>query len=416
MRARWYPGWTVVASLVVVEAAIVGTAMYGLATLAVPLAARLHITNTQLMILPMVQQIAMMVSSPVVGIIFDRFPARTNSAIGVLAFLVGLVGMALVDHLWQAVIIYAVLIAAAMQLSGPLAAQIVAAKWFVRRRGTALSLVTAGSSLGSFVVPLLLAQLSKSMSNQAIWLTMAALWAVLLLPAVLIGLRRSPTPDLVALDGGNEVRSTPSATLDAPVLSLKTILTNRNFIIVTATTTMLTFASVGIQLHLATMAIERSFTITQGAQLIAMFAIANLLAKFGWAAIVDRLEPRLSFALASALIGFSMAANMIETFPTMLLGALLLGLGASGLMPIAAVLLAREFGSAIIGRTLGLAFTIIQLSALAPVSVGLLRDAARSYQLPLAVLAATAAVAAAAICLYRGDRSAGAKVRLAQQA
>ena len=377
--------------------------MYGLATLAVPLAARLSVTNTQLMIIPMMLQIVMAASSPVVGVLFDRFSARMISVVGVTALVTGLLGMSIVDQLWEAVVIYAVLMATAMQLIGPLGAPIIAAKWFIRRRGMALSLVTAGSSLGSFIMPLAVARLSGAVSNQAVWLVMAVVWAVILIPAVLIGLRRAPTPDIVAMDGATGGSFNRSSVVDGPRLSLGHILKNRNFLLVAVATMMLNFASLGVPYHLVKMANERSFTLTEGAQLLAMYSIACLLAKFGWAAIVDRFDPRLSFGLVSAFVCLAMGATMLVTYPAMLLGALLLGLGASGMVPIAAVLLAREFGSATIGRTLGLAFMIIQLSALSPVSIGLLRDAAGNYQLPLAVLAVMAVVAAAAMGFYRSS-------------
>jgi cyanate permease len=118
---------------------------------------------------------------------------------------------------------------------------------------------------------------------------------------------------------------------------------------------------------------------------------------------VDKFDSRIVFILAALLIALGICALMLANFRTMLLGSALIGLGTAAIMPLLAVMLAREFGSGSIGKVLGIAFTGVQISALAPVSVGLLRDIGGSYHLPLTVFAGLVGAGMLAILFYRSD-------------
>ena len=401
MHAPWYPGWNVVGVMISLQVGVIGTIIYAFAVMAVPISEALGVSRTALMLAPIFGQVGVALSSAGIGIILDRFSARQATVIGLLAFLVGLVGMALATQLWQLLMIFGTLFVLAKQLTGPLAGQIIAAKWFVRRRGAALSLVTMGSSIGGFVVPLLIGFLMRSMTYNDVLLLLAALWAALLLPAVLIGLQGPPTEALLREEAAGSMQPQSSA-LQAMV-PVRALLANRNFLVATGAAMILVFVTMGVQYHMGGIAHDMEMDITGGAQLLASYAVASFLAKFGWAAVVDKFDSRIVFILAALLIALGICALMLANFRTMLLGSALIGLGTAAIMPLLAVMLAREFGSGSIGKVLGIAFTGVQISALAPVSVGLLRDIGGSYHLPLTVFAGLVGAGMLAILFYHSD-------------
>ena len=88
----------------------------------------------------------------VAGRMTDRWGPRAVIAGGGLLLGAGLAGMSLVDTLWQPYVLYGGVAALGMSTAYvPCNATVV--RWFVRRRGLAVGLASAGGSLGTFVLP-----------------------------------------------------------------------------------------------------------------------------------------------------------------------------------------------------------------------------------------------------------------------
>lgn len=90
-----------------------------------------------------------------VGWALDRFGARATASVGTLLLVLSLVLTALVRNVWEFAAVYGVLLPLGLAVTGPVMASGVVARWFNRRRGTALSLLGSASMTGmSLLVPL----------------------------------------------------------------------------------------------------------------------------------------------------------------------------------------------------------------------------------------------------------------------
>ena len=91
---------------------------------------------------------------PIAGMALDRFSVRVVTSVGTV-FLVGsLVLTAMVQSYWQFAVVYGVLVPLRLAGTGPVIASGVVARWFSRRRGTALSGLGSASMTGmSLLVP-----------------------------------------------------------------------------------------------------------------------------------------------------------------------------------------------------------------------------------------------------------------------
>ena len=88
----------------------------------------------------------------VAGRLTDRWGPRAVIGGGGVLLGAGLAGMSRVDALWQPYVLYGGVAALGMSTAFvPCNATVV--RWFVRRRGLAVGLATAGGSLGTFVLP-----------------------------------------------------------------------------------------------------------------------------------------------------------------------------------------------------------------------------------------------------------------------
>lgn len=90
-----------------------------------------------------------------VGWALDRFGVRATAAVGTLLLVLSLLLTARVGSFWQFAAVYGVLLPLGLAVTGPVMASGVVARWFDRRRGTALSLLGSASMTGmSLLVPL----------------------------------------------------------------------------------------------------------------------------------------------------------------------------------------------------------------------------------------------------------------------
>src|SRR5438552_6418558 len=92
---------------------------------------------------------------PLTGVILDRFGARVTASAGALLLVASLLLTGLVRNFWEFFAVYGVLLSLGLALCGPVLASGVTARWFNKRRGTALSMLASASMVGmSLLVPI----------------------------------------------------------------------------------------------------------------------------------------------------------------------------------------------------------------------------------------------------------------------
>src|SRR5881628_2138748 len=91
---------------------------------------------------------------PIAGMALDRFSVRVVTSVGTVLLVISLVLTALVRNVWEFAAVYGVLVPLGLAGTGPVIASGVVARWFSKRRGTALSVLGSASMTGmSLLVP-----------------------------------------------------------------------------------------------------------------------------------------------------------------------------------------------------------------------------------------------------------------------
>src|SRR4026209_1369900 len=91
---------------------------------------------------------------PLAGLALDRFSVRAVTSVGTVLLVLSLVLTAMVRNFWEFAAVYGVLVPLGLAGTGPVIASGVVARWFSRRRGTALSVLGSASMTGmSLLVP-----------------------------------------------------------------------------------------------------------------------------------------------------------------------------------------------------------------------------------------------------------------------
>jgi len=203
-----FSGWRIVFLGIVGNA--VGTGLIGAYGFMVsPVIEEFGATPAQLGLGMSITIFSMAAFAPVLGPLFDRGRMRVTMLAGVAIMFSGMLLLSRGSALWHLALGLSIA-AAGMAMYGFLPVQVMIINWYIRRRGTALSIAAAGTSLAGFAVPVVTAWLIDvaSWRGALVWLAVGA--AGLAAPTVVA----PPGTPTVAADGGGQPRSeVPAADL-----------------------------------------------------------------------------------------------------------------------------------------------------------------------------------------------------------
>ncbi len=367
---RYHYGWNVVALTLVMQAVSIGVSIYSFALFVVPWLDAFAVERTEVMFAIFLAQIALGASAPICGRLLDRLSIRLLVIVGSLCLAGGFLAMSLATAFWQVVLAYATLIPIGMGLAGTLASQTLVTRWFTARRGMAIGLSAMGTSLGGFVFPLLIAPLIANVGWQDTLGVLAALTVVLIVPAALLVLRRSPPPPAHVTAGAPAPRQ----------WSVREVLSTRTFWIPVVALVPVNAAFGGVQFSLGAYVFDLGLPQSVAATLIAITSVSNIVGKFLFGSLGDRVDHRVLFwamaALLAVSLGFYMAA---PGFSVLAVAAALQGLATGGVLPLMGLVYAGRFGVSSFGQVMGLVGLFTTIGSVGSLYSGWMFDLTGSY-------------------------------------
>jgi MFS family permease len=196
---RVFFGWWVVASFAVMV--FLSTGMrFTIGPFLKPIVADLGLDRASFSLVIAVSLFLYGAFMPFVGWLVDRVGARPVIVGGALVLGGSMAATGLVTHLWQLYVVYGVLFALGLAATGHVVAAAIISRWFVRRRGTALSTLGGASMAGmSLLVPVTM-WLVLNIGWRVTYVMFGAIVTIVLLPIGLWVVRESPeamglTPD-----------------------------------------------------------------------------------------------------------------------------------------------------------------------------------------------------------------------------
>ncbi|HLJ79578.1 MAG TPA: MFS transporter [Acidobacteriaceae bacterium] len=310
--------------------------------------------------------------SPLIGRLFDRYDPRKLITAFMVAFGLGIAGLAfLTPHLLQ-FYANAVLIGIAGTGTYQLGYARIIAGWFDRKLGAALSIVVAGSGVGSFVVPPLVQHLIATCGWRHTYLCLAAF------------------PLLVGAPLTFAFARTPGAThrAEAPVnrdtitgLRWSQALASLPFWLLALGVCALSLSENGALAHLAPMLNQAGLPAREVAFTASLLGIASITGRFtlGW--LLDYVKGSLLAvgSLLAAGSGMFLLAHA-HTFAAAGPAAFVAGLGGGCELDLIPYMLRRYFGLRDFSALYGLVYTAFALAgAAAPLILGHVFDATGSY-------------------------------------
>jgi MFS family permease len=138
---------------------------------------------------------------PIAGMALDRFSVRVVTAVGTVLLVISLGLTAVVRTFWEFAAVYGVLVPLGLAATGPVIASGVVARWFSRRRGTALSVLGGASMTGMSLLVPAVTWLILTVGWRATYMLIAGGILALMLPLSLWVVRDSPESVGLSADG-----------------------------------------------------------------------------------------------------------------------------------------------------------------------------------------------------------------------
>lgn len=317
------------------------------------------------------------------GWLVDRFGFKPFLIIG-MAILSG--GYLLYSHAASLPQLYLlhVLFALAIALSGIMTSVITAATWMPRRRGLAIGMTTAGTSVGGMLIPPIASALNLRLGWREA-MRIEAVWPLVMMVVLLAVLRNRPRRDPTADDGPAAMTGSDQG------MRFSEAIRTTQFHQVALAGALTFYAVLSLFSHAFLYMRSRDFEPATASLGLSALALSGLVGKLGSGWISDRIDPYLllrvqMFTMLGGLIGLTLVPSFIWPF------LLITGVAWGSLHTLYNFILITLFGLRDAGRING-SVSVAQAAGggLGIFVTGLVHDAAGGYPAAFGVVCAVMA-------------------------
>jgi len=411
-RPAIFYGWYIVGVALVAQFVAMGTQAYAIGIFLKPMTHDLGWSRESFSAVQTVSTFVMGAIGLFVGGMIDRRGPRLLMFFGGIIAGAALIGTSRVQELWQFYLLRGVAQTIGNAMFGNLVVNVTVARWFVARRGMAVSIASAGVSLGGVLMAPVVAMWVDAYGWRTSWVLLGIVVWVLVLPSSLI-IRKSPEEAGLMPDGMSAeeaaaygaAKKRASAVSEVQWTRPQAIRTRTIWFVIIAYGT----ANVGLgalMLHMIPFLTDKGFSRGTAALLFSVQAWSALLSKPLWGMLMDRFHARFLSAVgfiiaAVSIVALLLAAQAGSELMVMVVLAVY-GLGIGGTVPLQETVWASYFGRMHLGeiRSVAMPFSII-FSAGGPLLAGYLYDRTGNYVAAFLLFAAFSVVGLVFILLAR---------------
>jgi len=334
------------------------------------------------------------------GALIDRLGARFVILSGVGLVAVSLLLMGSMTKFWQYELL-CIMEVLGYVLAGPIANQVLVARWFRKRRGQAMGYAYLGLGLGGVFSPLLINFLTRSIGWRHALELVGALVAVVLLP-VGIWVTRSGPEELGLLQDGvvdSDFTTEKSIAADRSSAGVAKAVRSASFWLILAGSTLVIGAIGAVIQHFILFLKDAGYSPTAASQFFTVLLTSSLGGRVLVGYVADRFRKSSIMALFYLLIGASVFLLAWPHAPAVLWTfAIVFGFSMGADYMLIPLVTAECFGTASLGKLLALIIMGYSLGQWgAPWMAGRMFDARHSYDLAWKFMAIAGVVGAAAI-------------------
>jgi len=351
-------------------------------------------------------------ASPLAGSLIDRYGVRGVISVGSLIAGLGFVSLNYLTHLWH-FYVAATVSGLGMAAVGTVPASVMATNWFVKRRGTAIGVMSTGIGAGMLVMaPILGSFLIPNFGWRGAFLALAFVtW--ILIPLALFVVRTKPADMGLYPDGIEDPTDTAVAEASLPAskgLSLKIALGTSTFWLIVVTFFIQGYSGIGVWHSQVPHLQDIGLPLGQAASAITGGGLGSAIGKFTFGWLCDKINAKYACAISFVLLATGTFIFMLvepgSPLSMVWFYSIILGLGAGGWLPTMSMLVSTNFGLASYGAIFGItALAQTTGGAIGPFAAGYMYDVMNTYQWAFVTFLASYAIAIPAILVVRRPRS-----------
>jgi MFS family permease len=300
---------------------------------------------------------------PWVGTLVDRLGARLVTSAGCVVLAASLALTGLCANLWQLALVYGVLASLGLAAIGPVVANAVVSRWFIRRRGTAVSLLGSAAMTGMSLLVPVVAWLILTIGWRMTYAVIGLAVLVGMLPLCLLVIRDSPESIGLGPDGiAHPSDSTPAVSKRTPVgTAIRTVA----FWQLAASFFTCGFSMSLISSHGVPMLTDHGYSPIFASWIVGVLGASSMVFTLGLGALADRCgaRPVLAGIYAGRAVIFAGLFLVRDNALLMLGVAIVGGLTLAGSMSMTSMLTADIYGRYSVGSILGVIFLVHQTGA-----------------------------------------------------
>lgn len=349
-RRSLFFGWYLIAYLLFLQVLTVGFLFYGFGVLLDPVAATLHLSRGETSYGFSLFTFGVAVWSPLMGILVERYGARLPMLSGLVILPAGLLAL---GYVTSATAYYAVMglwLSLGVTAAAGVPAQTLVVNWFRRHRGMALSLTSAGVSLGG----LLMAPLVGWLIPLVGWTRAILLPAALLALALPVGLRlvRNRPEDLGLFRDGDAHDFAEPAALLRP-LSWRDMIGDKRFRIVAVAYGIALACMTSVMVNLVSYWTDLGLSHQWATVAFALLAGVGMVGKPFFGRLADRIDARVGAMASFALLLGGTLLLLVPTPWIVVPFVIVFGLGIGGAVPMQGAINGALYGRKQFARIAG---------------------------------------------------------------
>ena len=348
-------------------------------------------------------------ASPFAGRIVDRYGPKRVICTGVPIMCLGFILLSATASLWQFYLGYAV-VGIGTAASAQVPASTMVSKWFNKKRGMAIGVMSMGIGVAGFVfAPLVGGYLIPGFGWRTTYLILAVIACASLIPATLLIVKTRPSdiglfPDGIKPAIPNKVNG--SGSVSSQGLSLKAAFATIAFWLIAISYLTGGFSGVGVVQSQVPHFEDIGFSTATAIGVLSLLGIASAIGKFAFGWLCDKLQAKYVSAIGLGLqaTGILILLNMNSATPQTMLWsyALLFGFSLGSWLPTMSILTSTNFGLRSYGTVFGL-LSFFQCIGVAsgPFIAGYIFDITDSYHNAFTIFLLLYAVSIPAVLLIR---------------
>jgi len=318
----------------------------------------------------------------IAGWMIDRYGPRRLMMLGAVLMGVALVGLSYSGSLWMFYIFF-VFNALGYVFGGPLPCQVLISRWFKENRGKAMGIAYLGIGIGGAIVPVL----STNLESRFGWQHALSIIGILIIVSAF------PLSYFIKDSNGKTVPGEEQQKEPAP--SMKSILRNPNFYLLSLGSMCSIGAVGGMGQHLKLYLRDLEFTQSQSAHIMSVVLLSSLAGRVAMGWLADIINRKYVMMLIYTIVVTAIMILFIPPFHGKIyLFAVVFGLGLGGDYMIIPLMAGDLFGIKALGRIMGIILVADGVAeSFFPVLVGYLyNEETKSYALGFSILIAVALI------------------------